>query len=178
MKKNRLIALALLAAGAAHAHIVLDQAEAPAGSAYRAALRVGHGCAGSATTAIHVQLPAGLRGAKPQPKPGWTLAVKKAALVKPYESHGRRISEDVVEISWTAQGEANYLQNDWFDEFVLRGSLPEQAGPLWFKITQRCVKGETAWAEIPAEGSDIRGLKAPAALLQVLPADPHAGHQH
>ena len=84
------LALASLPALAA-AHVSLVQAQAAAGSAYTATLRIGHGCEGTPTHTVVVHVPAGLRGAKPQPKPGWTLAVRKAPLAQPYDSHGRRI---------------------------------------------------------------------------------------
>uniref|UniRef100_UPI0013D3B0BB DUF1775 domain-containing protein n=1 Tax=Escherichia coli TaxID=562 RepID=UPI0013D3B0BB len=46
------VALLLAAAGAAQAHITLDQPEAETGKPYKAVLRVGHGCDGSATRQI------------------------------------------------------------------------------------------------------------------------------
>lgn len=169
------LALALMPVSA---HVVLEDQAALAGSSYRAAFRVGHGCNGSPTTAIRVLLPAGVRGAKPMPKAGWTLTTRRAALAQPYSSHGKTISEDVVEVSWTASSPAYALQDDWYDEFVLRASLPEQAGPLWFRVEQLCAAGRLDWAEIPAEGSSTRGLKAPAVLLEVLPSGPTGGHAH
>lgn len=166
MKMKAILPLLMLGAlGAARAHVVLDQPEAVAGSAYKAVLRVGHGCAGAPTRALVVTLPAGLRGAHPTPKPGWVLQTRKAALAQPYESHGRRIEEDVVEISWTARSEADYLQDDWADEFVLRGSLPAAAGALWFKVRQVCVGAESDWSELPPSGVSTQGLKFPAARL-------------
>ena len=169
---------ALLAlAGTVQAHVTLEQPEAQAGSSYKAVLRVGHGCDGSATRQLLVTLPPGLRGAKPQPKPGWTLTLRRAKLAQPYESHGRQIDEELAEVSWTAQGEAALLQDDWYDEFVLRAQLPAQPGPLWFKVRQVCVRGESDWSEQPASGSSTRGLKRPAALLQLTPAAEPA-HAH
>lgn len=151
------------------AHVTLDQPEAQAGKPYKAVLKVGHGCDGSATTRVSVGLPAGFRGAKPVPKAGWRLELKRAPLATPYESHGKVIADELVEVTWTAQGEDNYLQDAWYDEFSVRGTLPEKtsekAGPLWFKVKQSCVKGEWDWAEIPASGDSTQGLKAPAARL-------------
>ncbi|MDT9001402.1 YcnI family protein [Paucibacter sp. APW11] len=164
--------------GHAQAHVTLEQGEAIAGSPYKAVFKVGHGCDGSATTRISVQLPAGFRGAKPQPKPGWTLAIRKDKLTTPYESHGKTISEDVVELVWTASSEASYLQDAWYDEFVLRGSLPETPGPLWFKVRQSCQQGEWFWAEQPASGSSTKGLKAPAVLLMLKKPEAAGEHQH
>ena len=47
-------------AGAAQAHITLEQPSAEAGSTYKAVFRVGHGCDGSPTRAITVHLPPGV----------------------------------------------------------------------------------------------------------------------
>ncbi|MEJ6001073.1 YcnI family copper-binding membrane protein [Paucibacter soli] len=172
-------ALLLLNAATAQAHVTLEQPEAVAGSAYKAVLRIGHGCEGSATTRVSVLLPPGLRGAKPVPKPGWTLALRREKLATPYESHGRSIGEELAEVSWTARSEEFHLQDDWFDEFVVRGSLPAAPGTLWFKVRQSCVKGEWDWSEVPASGGSTKGLKAPAVRLDVVaaPALP-AEHKH
>ena len=161
----------------AAAHVALAQPQAAAGSTYSAVLRVGHGCAGSATHTVVVQLPAGFRGAKPMPKAGWALSVRKQALAQPYDSHGRRVTEDVVEVVWTARSPEYFLADAWFDEFSVRGQLPAQAGPLWFKLQQLCEIGRLDWTEIPDTGTATRQLKAPAALLEVLPAAT-GGHQH
>lgn len=166
-----------LALAPASAHVVLEDQAALAGSSYRAAFRVGHGCAGSPTTGIRVFLPAGVRGAKPSPKPGWTLAVRREPLAQPYDSHGKTVREDVVEISWTASGPAHALLDDWYDEFVLRATLPAQAGALWFRVLQTCASGQLDWADIPVQGTSTRGMKTPAVLLEVLPSG-QAGHVH
>jgi len=175
----KLIAVCAIATGAAasFAHVVLGEPAALAGTSYRATLRVGHGCDGSPVTALRVMLPAGFTGAKPMPKAGWVLSLKSAKLAKPYESHGKTITEDVTEISWTAASKDYWLPDAFYDEFVLRGSLPATAGPLWFKVQQTCEKGSIDWAEIPATGTSTKGLKFPAALLDVIESGP-AGHQH
>lgn len=164
-------------ATAAFPHVVLDEPVALAGSSYKATLRVAHGCEGSPTTAITVLLPAGFQGAKPMPKAGWVLAVRRDKLAQPYSSHGRQVTQDVTEISWTAAARENWLPDAWFDEFVLRGSLPAEAGPLWFKVLQTCETGRAEWTQLPAAGTSIQGLKFPAILLEVLPSG-LAGHQH
>ena len=176
----KLIAPLLLAAAAgAQAHITLEQPEAEAGKPYKAVLRVGHGCAGGAATKeIVVTLPAGLRDAKPSPKPGWALSVRRAPLAKPYESHGKPVTDEAAEIRWTARSEADQLPDAWYDEFVLRATLPAEPGPLWFKVRQVCTEGEWNWADIPTAGAGTGGLKAPAVRLLVKPAAEAAGHVH
>lgn len=162
---------------AAHAHITLDQPEAPAGSSYRAAFKVGHGCeGGAATKEIVVTLPEGLRGAKPMPHPGWTLTTTRRPLKTPVESHGKAITDELAEVRWTARSEADHLRDDWYDEFVLRLSLPAEPRALWFKVRQVCTQGEWNWADIPADGQPAP--RAPAVKLVVQPAAGTAGHAH
>ncbi|MEO7127644.1 MAG: YcnI family protein [Rhodoferax sp.] len=167
----------LMLAASTFAHIVLDQPAALAGTSYKAVFRVGHGCAGSPTTAIKVLIPAGFRGAKPMPKPGWVLSIQREKLAQPYETHGRLVTDAVTQITWTAASRDDWLSNDWYDEFVLRGGLPAEAGALWFKVLQTCEQGGTDWAEIPSSGTSTHGLKAPAALLEIIPIG-HVGHAH
>jgi periplasmic copper chaperone A len=149
---------------AACAHVVLDQKSAPAGSYLRTAFRVGHGCDGSATRALSVLISADIKNAKPAPKAGWTIERKMEKLAVPYVSHGKTVTERVAEITWRG----GPLADEHFDEFVVQLQLPETAGPIWFKVLQQCEKGQIEWAEVPAQGLSTKGLKAPAALLEVI----------
>ena len=164
-------------ASASFGHIVLSEPAALANTSYRATFRVGHACDGSPTTAIRVLIPAGFMGAKPMPHPGWALAVREEKLAKPYKSHGKEVTQDVVEVTWTATSKEHWLPDAWYDEFVLRGTLPAQAGAMWFKVLQTCEKGSNNWAEVPASGTSTKGLKAPAALLEIIESGA-AAHQH
>jgi uncharacterized protein YcnI len=169
----------LFSAGAAvSAHVVLEEPAALAGRSYRAVFRLGHGCDGSPTTAISIAIPAGFKGAKPMPKPGWVLTTKSTKLDKPYDDHGVQVTEAVSEITWTAASRGSWLPDAWYDEFVLRGGLPATAGAIWFKVLQTCEKGSKNWAEVPASGISVKGLKSPAAVLDVVESSPAAGHQH
>ena len=169
----------------AFAHVVLDEPAALAGRSYKAALRVAHGCDGAATTAIRVTIPAGFTGAKPMPKAGWVLSTKVGKLAVPYDNHGKQVTEDVSEITWTAASKDSWLPEAYYDEFTLRGGLPSNIGgqvgdkpaAMWFKVLQTCDKGSNDWAQVPATGVDTKGLKSPAALLEIIPSG-SAGHQH
>lgn len=163
-----------MGATATFAHVGLETRSAPAGSAYKAVFQVGHGCQGSATTGISVQIPAGFQGARPYPKAGWTLTTQVGKLAKPYDSHGKQVTEDVTVVSWTAASKEAALQDAHFDEFMLRGKLPDNAGPLWFKVLQTCESGKADWSDVPASGASAKGLKSPAALLEVTAAEPVA----
>ena len=155
------------------AHPALENPRAEAGSSYRAAIRITHGCSGSPVREVIVQIPEGVRGAKPMPKPGWTLEVEKARLAQPYESHGRRIEEDVVRVRWSG----GRLENAHFDEFVLLAGLPDRPGKLYWKVSQVCEKGRIDWFDVPESGKPAAELKEPAAVLEVLPAA-HGEHKH
>ena len=174
------LALLGLAAAPSFAHIVLAEPVALAQTSYRATLRVGHGCAGSPTVALKVVVPEGMAGAQPMPKPGWTLAIQKARLEKPYDDHGKPVTEDVREITWTASSPEYWLADAHYDEFVLRGRLRGEAGPMWFKLQQTCQKGRNDWVQTPVSGTSTKGLEMPAALLEVIPSGPagQAGHAH
>jgi periplasmic copper chaperone A len=127
-----IVTLIMLAAGAAQAHVTLEQPQAAAGSSYKAVLRVGHGCEGTATHTLVVRPPPGFRGAKPMPKPGWTIGITR--------------TDDVVEISWKAASREAWLPDAHYDEFVLRGQAPAAPGPATFKVQQLCEKGQLDWA--------------------------------
>ena len=158
------------------AHVVLSEPQAEAGSYHKASLRVGHGCSGSSTTALIVQVPPGFQGAKPQPKFGWTVTSRRARLSQPYQSHGTTVTDDVVELRWTANSQAHALPDDQFDEFAFMSRLPEQAGPAWFRVMQQCEVGQNAWVDIPAQGTSTRGLKSPAVLLDITASPSHHPH--
>jgi uncharacterized protein YcnI len=132
---------ALLAAPLAHAHITVAPATAPAGAYQTLVFKVGHGCAGSATTGITVQLPEGVT-AKPMPKPGWTIALAPR------------------EINWRG----GPLPDAYYDEFTLQARLPDTPGRLVFKVGQQCEKGRMDWADVTPES------KTPAPVLEVTPA--------
>lgn len=172
------LAAASLLAGAAHAHVTLEYQVAPAGSSYKATFKIGHGCGASATREVVVAIPDGVRGAKPMVKPGWTIDVQRGKLAKPYESHGKTVTDDVVRITWRAKTPQDALPSAHYDEFVLVAQMPQQAGPLYWPVSQVCEEGRLDWTEIPRPGQNAHDLKSPAALLEILPAGDAAGAAH
>ena len=173
-----LLAGAAFLASAASAHVVLDYQAAAAGSSYRATFKIGHGCGESATRQVVVDLPAGVRGAHPMPKPGWQLAVERGPLPQPETSHGRTVTADVVRITWTARSREDMLASAHYDEFVLVARLPAQAGTLYWPVRQLCEDGRNEWVEVPRPGQKLSDLKSPAALLEILPTGGGAEHKH
>ncbi|TNC43205.1 YcnI family protein [Rubellimicrobium rubrum] len=164
-------ALLLASAGATLAHITLEEPKAAAGSAYKAVLRVGHGCEGAATTAVRVQIPDGVIDAKPMPKPGWTIETTVGAFAEPAELHGETLTEGVREIRWSGGD----LPDEWYDEFTFRGRLTEAltGQTVYFPVIQECGEAVTRWIEIPADGQDPHDLAEPAPALTVIAPSTH-----
>jgi uncharacterized protein YcnI len=149
-------AAALLAAlaGPALAHVAADPGQAPAGAYQKVAFRIGHGCGKTATTALRLEIPAGVASARPQPKPGWTLEIEKPQ------------GEDrITAVTWRGA-----LPADQFDDFALLVKLPAEAATLYFPAVQTCGEEEEQWTEVPDAEDDPATLKHPAPALRVLPA--------
>jgi uncharacterized protein YcnI len=163
--RQTLLALALAAAPSlASAHISTDPGQAAAGSYQVVRFRVGHGCEeGQATTALRLEMPAGLGAVRPQPKPGWTLAIEHGA--------GGAVSA----IVWKGR-----LPADEFDEFALMLRLPAAPGVLYFPAVQTCGAAQAQWTEIPDPDHPGERLEHPAPALHLIPAagPPDAGHHH
>jgi uncharacterized protein YcnI len=160
------IAAGLLFASPAFAHVELQADKAPAASSYKAALMVPHGCAGSPTVGLRVQIPDGVMGTKPMAKPAWKITIKTAKLAQSVEIEGEKITEAVKEIDWTG----GTLPDSYYDEFAFVATLPDRPGTvIYFPVIQQCSKGETRWIEIPAAGQGSEDLKYPAPALSLGP---------
>ncbi|HYF44207.1 MAG TPA: YcnI family protein [Ramlibacter sp.] len=155
-----LMAVLVLASPRAFAHVNLEYGVAPAGSSYKATFKVGHGCDKSPTRQVSVDIPAGVKNAKPMPKPGWTLEVQPAR------------------ITWTARTAADMLPDAHYDEFVLVARMPEQPGTLHWPVRQVCESGRHDWIEVPRPGQNPADLKSPAPALEILPGSGAGGHKH
>lgn len=155
---------AVVATGA-QAHVTLENQQATIGATYKATFRVPHGCEGSATVKVRVQIPPGVTGVKPMPKAGWTLETVVDKDVKPSGDHGA--APAVREVSWSG----GKLLDAHYDEFVLRASLTDalKPGMLYFPLVQECEQGVERWIEIPAEGKSAGDYKKPAPGLRLSP---------
>lgn len=175
MIKQTLAALtAILAvASAADAHITLEQSQALSGKAYKAVLRVGHGCDGDSTVKIRVKIPEGMLSAKPMPKPGWSTEKVHAAYEQSYDLHGKPVKEGVQEIVWSGGS----LADDDYDEFVFRATVAKEVPvgtKMYVPVVQECTNGAVErWIEIPAAGKSSDDYESPAPYFEVVP-QPHS----
>ena len=167
--KVLLIVIATCAwSAAASAHATLETKEAAIGGSYKAIVKIGHGCEGTATLKVRVQIPEGVISVKPMPKAGWSLETTKGAYAKPYKYYRRELSEGVKEIVW-----AGKLLDEHYDEFVFASYLTDSLAPgttVYFPVTQECETGAHRWVEIPAAGQDAHALKSPAPGVRLVVA--------
>jgi periplasmic copper chaperone A len=164
-----LVAIATLAAPSASAHITLESREATIGASYKAIFAVPHGCAGSATIKIRVQIPEGVIGVKPMPKAGWNVETIKGKYAADYDFHGTKLTEGVKEVVWSG----GRLSDDNYDEFVISTFLTGGLKPssmLYFPVVQECEQGGSRWIDIPAEGTaHAHDSRSPAPGVMLMP---------
>lgn len=168
-KRACLILMAALAASPAAAHVSLETKQATVGASYKAVFTVPHGCAGSPTVRIRVQIPEGVIAVKPMPKAGWNVDVVEGKYANEYDYHGSKLSSGVKEVAWSG----GKLLDKHYDEFVMRTVLTDRLKPdttLYFPVVQECETGVSRWIEIPAEGAGhSHEGKSPAPGVKLLP---------
>jgi len=164
-----LILVAALAASPAAAHVYLEGKQATVGSSYKAVFALPHGCSGSPTVKIRVQIPEGVISVKPMPKAGWNVDVVEGPYASAYDYHGNKLTSGVKEVVWSG----GKLPDQNYDEFVVSSFLTDTLKPnttLYFPVVQECEKGVSRWIEIPAEGAaHSHEDKSPAPGVKLLP---------
>lgn len=158
-----------LAASAAQAHAVLERMQASPGAGYRGVVQILHGCDGRPTTRVSVTIPEGVIGAKPMPKPGWTLATTRGSYARTYGTPHGPVAEGVTAITW----DGGSLPDDQVDEFTFLAQVAETVEPgttLYVPVRQDCSEGSVSWSEIPKPGQDPHALKAAAPGFRIVQA--------
>src|SRR5580698_8994472 len=158
---------ATLAASSANAHVTLENRQATPASYYKAVFAVPHGCAGSATIKIRVQIPEGVIAVKPMPKPGWNVETVRGKYATEYDYHGAKSAEGVKEVVWSG----GKLSDDNYDEFVISTFLTATLKPdtvLYFPTVQECEQGINRWIDIPADAEHTHDTKSPAPGVKLI----------
>ncbi|MFD4611900.1 YcnI family protein [Streptomyces sp. NPDC058451] len=184
MKASRLVATAAVAGSAvlalsapAFAHVSVQPEGAAAKGGYAVVdFKVPNERDNASTTKVEVNFPTDhpLASVMPQPVPGWKVDVTKSQLDKPLEMHGKKISEAVTKVTWTADGKG--IEPGFFQKFpVSVGTLPEDADQLVFKAIQTYSNKEVVrWIEVPQKGQEEPDNPAPT--LQLTAASGGDGH--
>jgi uncharacterized protein YcnI len=176
------VALALPAT--ASAHVTIQPDTAPAGGFTRIDVRVPNERDDAGTTQVRLQLPPGFAFVSYEPRPGWTVTMKKVKLDEPVKTEGGfEIDEGIGEITWTGDGKQGVIAPGQFVDFGLSVKFPDgTAGDtLTFKALQTYEGGEVVrWigpedADEPAPTVTLTGADEPAAApapAQAAPAQP------
>ncbi|MCI4645965.1 MAG: YcnI family protein [Hyphomonadaceae bacterium] len=147
------------------AHVTFETKSVEAGAMQVAGFRVFHGCDGSETVEVSIEIPEGLKQVRPRNLAGWRVSIEKQALEAPYMLHGMEVTERVSRITWSG----GTLPDFAFQKFEFNARFPDRAGEtLYFPVRQTCVEGGLNWvshagpheAEFPAP----RILLAPASV--------------
>ncbi|MGA9277428.1 YcnI family protein [Ilumatobacter sp.] len=165
----------LTSAGTASAHVSIAEGEAVAGESTVLTFGFSHGCDGSPTTEIRIQMPESIPTISPTINANWTAEKVMEELDEPVEGgHGTTLTERVSEVVYTA---VNPVADGYRDTFELSMAMPADAAgqTISFPTIQTCEEGETAWIEIPAEGQDPHDLDAPAPGIAVIAATDDGG---
>lgn len=164
------LALGVLGAAPAMAHVTVSADQPTSGSYAVLTFSVPHGCEGSSTTRVSIQVPEGINAVTPTRNGFWAVDKVMADLDTPIEdSHGNEITERVAEVVYTAE---DPLPDGYRDAFELSLQIPTQAAgtTLVFPTVQTCEQGEAAWIQVPADGQDPDELELPAPTIEVADA--------
>ncbi|GAA1924731.1 DUF1775 domain-containing protein [Nocardioides hwasunensis] len=162
-------AIALSLVAPASAHVSASVSTAAAGAYTVATFSVPHGCDGSPTTEVEIQVPESVLSVTPTRNPLYDLEVRTEELDEPLaDSHGNEVTERTASIVYTARTPLPEGQRDTFE---LSFQVPDAEGEtLSFPTIQTCEQGETGWVEVPAEGQDADELESPAPSFEIVAA--------
>src|SRR5215467_13106063 len=99
--RTLILSAALLAASPAGAHVLLEGKQAAIGGEFKAVFVVPHGCSGSPTVKLRVQIPEGVIATEAKPVTGWTIDTVKGKYANEYEYKGAKTSEGIKEVAWS-----------------------------------------------------------------------------
>ena len=161
------VAAMVLAASPASAHITLQAKEAAIGAPYDAVFVVPHGCAGSATTRIRVQIPEGVIVIKPMPTAGWNVETVTGKYAAAYDYQGSSVSEGAKEVVWSGGKLPDHTREEFAVSTFLTGGLKADT-VLYFPTVQECEQGVSRWIDIPVDPAHAHDSKWPAPGVKLL----------
>ena len=133
------IAVGLVSAAAASAHVGVSPRVVKAGAKATVSLTIAHGCSGSPTVKVAVKAPASVSGLAALAPKGWAGSVA-----------GSIVTFTGGSLDAKTQG-----------RFAFSFTAPATETTLMFPTVQTCAKGETAWIELPLADGKEPTLPAP-----------------
>jgi len=164
----------LVTAAPASAHVTISPAETTAGEYAVLTVSLPHGCDGSPTTAVAIQVPDEVLSVTPTRNPFWTVKKVMVRLAEPVtDAYGNQVTERVGQVLYRAK---TPLPDGYRDAFELSVPIPDVAGEtLTFPVIQKCETGETAWIETTTEGAEEPEHPAPAVAVVAGDGSGHHG---
>lgn len=159
----------------ASAHVSVNASSAAAGSYSVLTFSVSHGCEGSPTTALSIDIPEAITAVTPTVNPNWDVSkVSVDASAPVVDGHGESSASRTGRIVYTAKAP---LLEGLRDTFELSMQLPADAAgeTLAFPVLQTCEVGETQWIEMATEGSAEPEHPAPTIAVTAATESAH-GH--
>ncbi|HEX2365972.1 MAG TPA: DUF1775 domain-containing protein [Bradyrhizobium sp.] len=150
--RHYVLTVALLAASPVSAHVLLEGKQAAVGSGFKAVFVVPHGCSGSPTVKLRVQIPEGVIATEAKPVAGWNVETVKGKYAGEYDYKGAKVSEGVKEVAWSGGKLPDKTRQEFVIETYLAGSLKPNT-TLYFPVVQECAQGVSRWIEIPPDGA-------------------------
>lgn len=158
------LALAVLPAAAASAHVRVVPEKTTAGGWTVLTFRVPNESETAATSQVTVDLPTDtpLLSVSTKPVPGWTATVETSPLPEPVDFYGTELTEAPSRVVWTAQPGAE-IADGQFQEFeVSAGPLPEAGTRLVLPAHQTYTDGTVVdWVDVAEEGAEEPAHPAP-----------------
>jgi len=148
----------------AGAHVTVDPTEHGADGYTVATFAFSHGCDGSPTTEIAVQIPEEILGVAPSLNPNWEVEKVMEPVDPPATGpHGEEITERVAEVVYTAKEPVADGYRDTFEFSFYAPDLPGET--LSFPTIQTCEEGSNDWIQIAEEGEEEPESPAPQIVL-------------
>ncbi len=140
------VALALAAPTAASAHVSASSDSTAPGGRALVTFSMSHGCEGSATTVVTIDIPESIATVAPTVYAGWSVEKVMVPLDEPIETEYETLTERVGQVVYTATDAP--LEDGYRAAFDLQLTLPEgEAGErIEFPTTQTCEVGTATWA--------------------------------
>jgi uncharacterized protein YcnI len=148
MKVSKIVVLsaagALLAPGAAEAHISLHPNTVPAGAFATLDVRVPGEQEGAHVTKVDVLMPPGFTSVAYENVPGWAVKTVIQKVSPPIQTDEGPVNEEVSEIVWTWTGPLGMVNNNQFVQFPLSVAIPSNVAgqALQFKTLQSYSNGQ------------------------------------
>lgn len=169
------VGLAVGAPLAASAHVELDASSTVPATISVLTFAVGHGCEGSATTALAVEFPATVQAVTPTVKPGWEItratsgaadaATDAASDAGTDGAAGAATTGGATTVTWTA---SDPLPDGFRDTVQVQALLPVDGAAgdvVTFPTVQTCEEGSYDWVEPPADDGSEPASPAPVLTL-------------